>query len=269
MTDSSHYVIRGGLEGRERLRVLARVMHPQSAALLDRCALRDGLVCLDLGCGGGDVTLELARRVGPNGRATGVDMDETKLELARAEAQQRGVANVEFRPADVRETFGSPVFDLVYARFLLTHLADPSGMVRRIYGQLRPGGTIAVEDVDFAGNFTSPESEAFQRYHQLYCATVTKRGGDPNIGPRLPVLLKDAGFEDIRVSVVQPMALEGDAKLLNPLTLEAIAGAVLEDGLATRAEIDHLVRELYAFAANPRTLAGTPRIVQVSARRPD
>lgn len=269
MTDTSHYVIRGGIEGRERLRVLARVMHPQSAALLDRCALRDGLVCLDVGCGGGDVTLELARRVGPNGRATGVDMDETKLELARAEAAQRGVVNVEFHQADVRNTSGASVFDLVYARFLLTHLADPAGMLRRFHEQLRAGGIVAIEDIDFSGSFTYPESKAAQRYHQLYCATVIKRGGDPNIGPRLPALVKDAGFEDIRVSVVQPMSLEGEAKLLNPLTLEAIAGAVLEDGLATRAEIDDLVRELYAFAANPRTLAGTPRIVQVSARRPD
>ena len=267
MASSSHYVIRGGLEGRERLRVLARVMHPESATLLDRCALADGLVCLDVGCGGGDVTLELARRVGPHGRAVGVDMDGTKLELARAEAEQRGVSNVEFHLADVRNDSGLPVFDLVYARFLLTHLADPAGMVRRIHGQLRPGGTVAVEDIDFSAHFTYPESEAFQRYSRLYCSTVTKRGGDPNIGPRLPSLLKDAGFEDIRVSVVQPMGLEGDAKLISPLTLEAIAGAVLEDGLATRAEIDDLVRELYAFAANPRTLAGMPRVVQVSARR--
>jgi SAM-dependent methyltransferase len=266
MPDSSHYVIRGGREGRERLRVLARVMHPHSMALLDRCGLHDGLVCLDVGCGGGDVTLELARRVGPHGRAEGVDVDETKLEIARVEAEERGIANVAFHRADVRHTSGPPIFDLVYARFLLSHLDDPDGMARRLHGQLRPGGAIAIEDIDFSGHFTYPESPAFQRFHELYRATVTKRGGDPNLGLRLPLLLKDAGFEDLRVSIVQPMAIEGDAKRLDALTLEAIAGAVLEDGLASRDEIDDLLRALDAFAADPRTLAGVPRVVQVSGR---
>ena len=265
MPDSSHYVIRGGLEGRERLRVLARVTHPTSMALLDRCGLREGLTCLDVGCGGGDVTLELARRVAPGGQATGVDIDETKLQLARADAQQEGIGNVEFHLSDARETAGPPVVDFVYARFLLTHVSDPAGMLDRFYRRLRPGGTIGVEDIDFSGNVTYPASKAFQRYHELYCAAVTRRGGDPNIGPRLPGMLKRAGFESIRVSVVQPMALAGEAKLITPLTMENIAGPVLEDGLASQAEIDDLVGELRAFAADPSTLAGLPRIFQVSA----
>jgi SAM-dependent methyltransferase len=260
------YVIRGGLEGRERLRVLARVMHPTSMALLDRCGLRDGLTCLDVGCGGGDVTLELARRVGPGGRVVGIDIDDQKVQMARAEAQQQGIGNVEFLVSDARETSGPPAVDFVYARFLLTHLSDPAGMVDRFHGRIRPGGTVGVEDIDFSGHFTYPASKAFQRYHELYSATVTRRGGDPNIGPRVPLLLRRAGFDDIRVSVVQPMALRGEAKMMNAMTLEAIAAAVLEDGLASREEIDDLVRELYAFAADPATLAGLPRIVQVSGK---
>lgn len=104
MADSSHYAIRGGLKGRERLRVLARVMHASSMSLFDRLGLRGGLACLDVGCGGGDATLELARRVAPDGRVLGVDIDEKKLEVARSEAQQQGVANVEFRVSDIRET---------------------------------------------------------------------------------------------------------------------------------------------------------------------
>src|SRR5215470_866804 len=103
MSDSSHYVIRGGVEGRERLRVIARVMRASSMSMFDRLGLRDGCQCLDVGCGGGDVTLDLARRVGPHGRVVGVDIDEKKLEIARTEARQLGVANVEFRVADVRD----------------------------------------------------------------------------------------------------------------------------------------------------------------------
>ena len=86
MTHASHYVIRGGLEGRERLRVISRVMHPSTSSLFDRVRVADGHRCLDVGCGGGDVTIALARRVAPHGAAVGVDIDDTKLAIARNEA---------------------------------------------------------------------------------------------------------------------------------------------------------------------------------------
>jgi SAM-dependent methyltransferase len=267
MGDSSHYVIRGGVEGRERLRVLGRIMHASTASLLDRLGLRDGLSCLDAGCGGGDATLELARRVAPHGRAVGVDIDATKLELARAEADERGVRNVSFEMLDIRQASPGDRFDVVYSRFLLTHLSDPDGALATFFRSLRPGGVVAVEDIDFSGYFSHPESSALRRYCELYCAIVARRGGDPNIGPRLPSLLQRAGFQGIDVSVVQPVGLQGEVKLMNPITMQNIAGAVLEDGLATREEIDEIVRELYEFAADPSTLAGLPRIVQAWGRR--
>jgi SAM-dependent methyltransferase len=236
-------------------------------SLFDRLGLGDGLACLDVGCGGGDATVELARRVGPHGRAVGVDIDETKLQIARAEAHQQGVANVEFRLSDIREISGEPTFDVVYARFLLTHLSDPAGALSAFHRHLRPGGMLGVEDIDFSGYFTYPESKAFRRYHELYCRTVVRRGGDPNIGPRLPMLLRQCGFDTIGVAIAQPIGTEGEAKLINPLTMENIAGAVLEDGLASQGEVDDLVRELYEFAANPDTVAGMPRVVQAWGRR--
>lgn len=268
MPDSSHYAIRGGAEGRERLRTLSRVMHGCTSALLDRLGLRDGMTGLDVGCGGGDATIEIARRVAPRGRAVGADIDETKLALARDEARQRGVANVEFRPLDVRAAGGAPEYDVVYARFLLTHLSDPAGAVGAFYRHLRPGGIVAVEDIDFDGSVAYPPSKAFTRYRELYCALVRARGGDPNIGPRLPLLLEDAGFDRVEVCVVQPIGTRGEVKLLNPLTMENIADAAVRDGLATREETDEIVRELHAFAADPKTVTGLPRVVQAWGRRP-
>jgi hypothetical protein len=75
------------------------------------------------------------------------------------------------------------------------------------------------------------------------------------------------GFTNVEVAVVQHVGLTGEAKLLNALTMENIAGAVLADGLATQVEIDAIVRELYDFAADPHTVCGTPRIVQAWGRR--
>ena len=66
---------------------------------------------------------------------------------------------------------------------------------------------LAVEDVDFSGCIMYPESKAFERYRDLYCAAARRRGGDPNIGPRLPGLLKRGGFTAVRMHVVQPIGM--------------------------------------------------------------
>ena len=270
MLQAKDYIIRGGAGGRERLRILARVMYASTASLFDRLSISGGQLCLDAGCGGGDVTLELARRVGPGGKAIGFDMDEAKLDIARREADALGIRNVEFRYFDIRSTdtdIGS-VFDVVYARFLLTHIDDPSRAVAAFCKHLRPGGLVIVEDVDFDGYFTYPDSAAFQRYKDLYCRLARKRGGDPNIGPRLPFLLTDAGLDDVTMNIVQPAGTAGEVKLLNPITLENIADAIIEEGLASRQDIDRLIEDLTRFAENPRTVAGVPRVVQAWGRRP-
>jgi ubiquinone/menaquinone biosynthesis C-methylase UbiE len=143
VADGTHYVIRGGLEGRERLRLLSRVMQPTTSSFIDKLGPRDGMTCLDAGCGGGDVTLELARRVAPTGKAVGVDMDDIKLALARAEAAERGIANVEFVRADIHEGSALATYDVVYARFLLTHLSDPGKVVSSFYRHSVPAASSA------------------------------------------------------------------------------------------------------------------------------
>src|SRR5690606_6784129 len=143
------YVIRGGAQGRERLRLLSSVMGPGTAALLDAVGIAPGSHCLDVGCGGGDVAMALARRVGPAGRVTGVDFDEAKLAIARGEAEAAGLRNVAFEAADVTAWAPSARVDVAYARFLLAHLAGPAALLATLARHLRPGGTVIVEDVDF------------------------------------------------------------------------------------------------------------------------
>ncbi len=264
---TERYAIRGGVEGRERLRLLARVMRPFTHGLFDRVGIAEGMACLDAGCGGGDVTFELARRSGPGGRVVGVDLDEIKLGLARDEAATRGLENVDFRQAEIEACDFDSEFDRVYARFLLTHLPDPVAAIARMQRWLKPGGVLAIEDIDFTGHFCYPESAALRRYVELYRQAVQQRGGDPLIGPRVPVLLVDAGFDAVELHVVQPAGISGEVKLLNPVTMENIADAVVADGLASQAEVAQSVTELYDFARSPRTVVSISRVVQTWGRK--
>jgi SAM-dependent methyltransferase len=209
---ADHYLIRGGVDGRVRLRVLGRVMWPTTRELLARVGVAKDARCLDVGCGGGDVTIPLAR-LAPRGRVVATDIDEVKLELARDEARAAGVENVEFRLEDVtKPPRRAEWFDLVYARFLLTHLADPAESVARLVTRLQPGGVLVVEDIDCSGHFGHPDSAAFRRYVELYTGAARARGGDPEIGPKLPGLLARAGLDGLGMNVVQPAGFDGDPR---------------------------------------------------------
>ena len=154
--------------GKARLGVIARALQSTTIPLLERAGLRDGAACLDVGCGGGDVTLEMARLAGLRGRAVGIDMDEVKLALARDEAAVRGIENVAFHAFDVRAWDPEVEYDIVYARFLLTHLPDPAAALHRMVKSTRPGGVVVVEDIDYSGAFSYPRCPALERHVTLY-----------------------------------------------------------------------------------------------------
>ncbi len=265
--ETGDYIIAGGIAGRERLRILSRVLRPATLALLERAGARPGLNCLEAGCGGGDVACDLARLVGPEGRVLGTDIDEPQLAIARSEAEAQGLRNIAFTRSDITREIPDGPFDFIHARFLLTHLPDPAAALARMKTVLKPGGVIALADIDFRGHFSHPESPALARYVALYTETVRRRGGDANIGPRLPGLVSDAGFDDVRMTMVQPAANDGEIKLITPITMQNIAGAVLRAELASKDEVDAIVTELYAFARTPGTISGLPRIFEVWAKR--
>lgn len=264
---AQNYVLAGGRKGADRLRLLARVKWPTTKTLLRRLGLQAGMRCLDVGCGIGAVTLKLARHVGSTGLAVGIDMDDACLELGRKAAVRLGL-RAEFRKQSVSDLREEAAYDLVFSRFLLTHLPAPDVAVRGMVRTARPGGIVAVEDIEFAAHFSDPSCGAFDRYVALYQQVVANRGGDPNIGPRLVSLLMDAGLEEVNVDVVQPTYRTGPGKGIARVTLEHIKAAVVDAGLASSDDVDAIAAELDRFVQDPATLLSLPRIFQVWGRRP-
>jgi 2-polyprenyl-3-methyl-5-hydroxy-6-metoxy-1,4-benzoquinol methylase len=260
--EHSHHVIRGGLQGRERLRILARIMRPTTMVLFERIGLQPGMACLDVGCGGGDVTVELAHKVEPSGHVIGIDIDQAKIEMARREATELKLSGVEFRVSEIGKSDKRAAFDAVYTRFVLTHLSDPASELAWMIGQLRPGGVVIVEDIDFSGHFCHSDIPSFRRYIELYSQVVQRTGADPHIGKRLPELLLDTGLKKVQMHVAQPAGIEGEVKLMAPITMENVVDSVLAHGLASRQEINRIVDDLYAVADDHRTVMSLPRVVQ-------
>src|SRR5689334_10638941 len=129
-------------------------------------------------------------------------------------------------------------------------------------------GVIVIEDIAFTGNFCHPYCWAYEKYTDLYQKVVRRRGGDPNIGPKLPGMLRTAGAEGVQVNVVQPAHLGGDGKYITSITMERIADSLVSEGLATDGEVEQVIEGLNAAAADAKILMGLPRIFQTWGRRP-
>ena len=192
-------------------------------------------------------------------------------DVAAEEARRDGIGSVEWRLGEVAAVDEHEVdrFDMVYARFLLTHLADPGNALDAMLRRVRPSGVVAVEDIDVDAHFCWPPSPAFDQYVQWYTAAHRAKGGDPLIGRRLPLMLHERGVVDIDVGVVQPVTFDGDVAAIAEATLDAVGPAIEACGAATTDDIRDLARRLSADLAEPGRIVSMPRVVQTFGRRPD
>lgn len=267
-TRMEHYVIQGGRTGYERLLLLDRDRWPDTQALLARAGVGAGMRCLDLGCGGGQVTLELARLVAPGGTATGVDMDDVKLALAREEAVRQGITNIAFRAENVNDWDEPAAYDVVFSRYLLQHLSQPVALLRHMWAAVRPGGVLIVEDADHEGWCSYPANDGFAFYLRNFNAVIARAGGDPTAGRKLYAYFREASIPDAHVNMVGVLHRVDEGKQLALSTLDTTADAVRAADLATADEIAAARQQLVTLTNDPHSLIVGPRIFQVWARRP-
>ncbi len=153
------------------------------ATALDRLGLREGWRCADVGAGGGDVTVALARIVGRDGRVYAVDSDPSRRdEVAEAAAEAAQAQVVAITQAGEELRLPEPV-DLAFCRFLLLHVHDPARVLGRMSAAVRPGGwVVAQEPITSAGRVDGrPLSMPHARH--------------PDVGAVLPALVRDVGLD--------------------------------------------------------------------------
>lgn len=175
----------------------ARTAATSAAYLLPH--LRPGMTVLDVGCGPGTVTLDLAAAVSP-GQVTGIENVETPLEAAREEAVRRGDSTTRFELTDVMALpYDDDSFDVVHAHQVLQHLTDPVGALREMARVCRPGGWVAARDADYAAMTWHPPSVDLERWRATYRAIAHGNLAEPDAGRRLRGWANAAGLEDVRI----------------------------------------------------------------------
>jgi SAM-dependent methyltransferase len=171
---------------------------------------------------------------------------------------------VTFRAVEAEELVEESAYDLVFSRYLLSHLPRPQRALEAMVRAVRPGGRLVLEDVYFPGHVCYPPNAALDRFVELYQAVArAKEGGDAAIGVRLLEMALEAGLEEVRVGLVVPTFREGEGKWVTQITMEHIREAVVGAGLASDADVDDVVGELGRIAVDDRTLMSIAPTFQV------
>ena len=178
--------------------VLASLGCGNPTALID---LKPGETVLDLGSGGGIDVLLSARRVGPTGKAYGLDMTDDMLALARENQQKAGATNVEFLKGEI-ENIPLPdnSVDVVISNCVINLSADKSKVLREAFRVLRPGGRFAVSDVIVRGHV--PDSVRQSMLLWVGCIAGALEESDYR------AKLADAGFADIDLEPTRTYDIE-------------------------------------------------------------
>ena len=214
-----------------------RTAENSAAYLLPR--LEPGMSLLDVGCGPGTLTADLAERVAP-GRVVGVDVSGDVIDEARRHAGSR----VDFRAGDFRTVeLGGP-FDVVHAHQVLQHLTDPVGALRAMAALTTAGGTIAARDSDYSAMTWAPADERLDRWLEIYLAVTRRNEAEANAGRHLLRWARAAGLSDITYTTsTWTFASSGDRAWWSDLWAERIVASTLAEqavayGVATEAELE-------------------------------
>lgn len=161
--------------------------------------LEGGERLLDVGCGPGTISVDLARRL-RDGHVTAIDLSSEVIELARRSLVD-APANLVFEVGDVYDlSYDDESFDIVLAHQVLQHLGDPVTALREMRRVVRPDGVVALRDADFAAFAWWPSDPRLDEWMSVYHEVARRNGAEPDAGRRLAMWVREAGFTSSVVS---------------------------------------------------------------------
>ena len=232
----------------------ARTAENSAAYLLPH--LEPGQRLLDVGCGPGTITADLAARVAP-GEVVALEREASILDEATAVAAERGLTNITPVVGDVyRLDVTDGAFDVVHAHQVLQHLADPVAALIEMRRVTRPGGLVAVRDADYEAMTWYPADPRLDRWNEIYHAAARNNGAEPDAGRRLLAWANQAGFGRVTASAsVWCYADEATRAWWSELwarrmTDSPVAAQAIEEGLSTAEELAEVADAWRAWGAS-------------------
>ena len=214
-----------------------------------------GSLVLEAGCGVGAQTVTLAKN-SPAAFITSIDVSETSVKEARVKAAEAGLTNVKFEQADIFNLpYEQDSFDHIFICFVLEHLPHSVEVLQTLKKYLKRGGTITVIEGDHGSAYFYPDSEAAHKAIACQVELQRKAGGNAMVGRELYPLLREAGFESIRVSPrmvyvdsSKPELVEGFTKKTFTAMIEGVREPAIKSGIIQQNIFEQGIMDLYRTA---------------------
>lgn len=243
----------------ERLRLLAEVFAASTRSFLKRFVRLAPRRILDLGCGPGHTTRLLAE-IFPQAQVRGVDSSANFVGLAGATPDDR----VDYQVADVTHTVPAGPYDLIYCRYLLTHVTHPQAAIALWGEQLAPQGWITIEENDWIRT----AQPALAKYLRIVEAMLAERGQRLYVGARLDGLETGPALAKSASEVVPVAVRDSDAARMFVMNLDSWRHQTFIERNHPAAELDLLRRDLEQLAeGDPRQSSITFGLRQIVLER--
>lgn len=253
-TREQPYVLGTGNDESFRLGLQHRLWSNAAFDLWLRAGVQPGMRVLDLGCGPGHASLDMAQIVGAEGRVVGVDESAAFLKQLGQESEARKLHNIDRVLGDAQKLdhcLPSPAtddyFDIAYTRWVFCFVASPSEVVKGLRRVLRPGGKLLIQDYfNYEHSITlAPRREAFSRAIAAVGQSWRARGGNPDIMGELPRMLRRNGFELEHLDVKQRIAIPGTSMWQWPWTFfNSFLPKLVESGFLSKPDCDAAMKEM-------------------------
>ena len=233
--------------------------------------LRAGQSLLDVGCGPGTITADLALLVAP-GEVVGLDAAADVVAQAHDHARGLGLPNVRFEVGDLYDLpYPDGAFDVIHLHQVLQHVADPAGALIALRRVLAADGVLAARDSDYAAFTWSPSDPLLDRWRTLYFAVTERNGHDAGIGPRLLAHAHAAGFGDVTVSSSTWTFADPESRTwwgglwADRVRYSRLAEQAVDYELSDAGELEEIAAAFQRWAASPDAVWVVPH-VEILAR---
>lgn len=264
--DEREYVLGTHDDELQRLGFQHQMWRAQAYALWERAGFAPGQTLLDLGCGPGFTTLDLAALAGPVGRVIGVDVSERFIANVHAQCRDRRIENVTARVGDIHELDLPPAsLDGAYTRWVLCFVADPQRAIDRVARALRPGATFAVQDYyNYRALALCPRSDIFDRVVAAVAESWSMHGGDCDVGRRVPGMMRRAGLRVREITPILRIARPTDSLWQWPATFFRIyVPTLVQMGMLTADDQRAFETEWQARSNDPDSFLTTPPVLDI------